>query len=493
MLSRSKLCFSYVRGGFSIYSAHQKHQAYAPVPYLYRFPGKRGPGPILMKYWHTLGTFPTGLEVPFRLDEFKNNYIRQHVPEELEDWLRCVVYDPVDTLSSNMEVFMSRLQNAPAPRRANSVLGRAQLLDAKNIHAPLQKAFDEFGIEIPVIAVRAVASTPRIKEDMLDVCFAYRETVAQIGSTPHRKWAAASVLPSTTTRSENDVVEKDSRENLLLLDDQQQQQQQCRLDHQQLSPEQARAVAKTLSSVLSFPNNNALVAQATADQGDPDAASDSTPSFEAAPDEILITKMLTTLAEGCHRGAQGKSAEAATRLLEAAMNFAQEDHRVAGSTHANLANAYAAQGSFEKAQLHAREAVLRDRSNPRAFAAWSVATALQDDLDTALQISADALQEYPTSDVLQQVYDEIARAATGRSATPEAARGKRYQLQSQCNLAMRLSGGKLFDNGMDWARDAHSRKRSALRLDPTYAGLGTDTKRSSEGSGPISHLNIEER
>lgn len=489
MLSRNPLLLSYVRGGFGIYSRHQKHQSYAPVPYLYRFPGKRGPGPVLMKYWHTLGQFPTGLEVPFRLEEFHQNYIRQHVPAELEDWLRCVVYDPAETLTSHMEVFMTRLQNAPAPKRSNSVLSRSNMFDAKNVHAPLQKAFDEFGVEIPVIAVRAVASSPRLREDMLDVCFAYRETVAQIGSTPHRRWAAISafqeqgeegkksqtLIAPTLFPPVNSNISQNNLSSSL----------------PSLTPDQTEVVGKTLSSVLTFP---VALKQNDNNNNDHDDGKSNSSFFEAAPDEILAAKMLTTLAEGCHRGAQGRSADAATKLLEAALNFAREDHRVAGCTHTNLANAYSAQGDFKKAELHAKEALLRDGANPRAYAAWSVATALQDDLDSALQISADALQEHPTSDVLKQVYEEIARAASGRTATPEHARGKRYQLQSQCNTAMRLGGGKLFDNGFDWARTPDSKLRLSMPLDPTYAGMGTMVKRAPEMStGPLVNTNIEER
>lgn len=475
MLSSTHLRLSYVRGGFGIGSRHQKHQAYAPVPYLYRFPGKRGPGPVLMKYFHTLGTFPTGLEVPFRLGEFHQNYIREHVPQDLEDWLRCVVYDPAETINSNMSVFMERLTNAPLPK-TKTVFGRSQLLDAKNIHAPLQKAFEEFGIEIPVIAVRAVASHPKLKEEMLDVCFAYHETVSQIGSTPHRRWAA--------------MLGEQQQQEQQYQQLEQQQSQQNRLEGNErdilslslsssssstnLTESQTKAVAQTLSSVLSFPQN------------------EKTGESAAAPDEILAAKMLTTLAEGCHRGTQGKSTDAAVRLLESALKFAQEDERVSGITHANLASAYAANGNFEKSQLHAREAVLRERSNPRAHAAWAVTTALQDDFDTALQIAADALQEQPNSEVLMQVHEEIARAACGRITTPESGRARRYQLQSQVNSALRTGAGRCFDNGFDWATDVRG-NRTQTKMDPTYAGLGTEVKRSPEGSGPLNHLNREER
>jgi len=212
----------------------------------------------------------------------------------------------------------------------------------------------------------------------------------------------------------------------------------------------------------------------------------------AAPDEVLATKLLTTLAEGCHKAKQGQSNAAATRLLESALKFCNDDPKLSCSTHANLSSAYSAGGDFDKAQLHAREAVLRDRSNPRAFAAWTVATALQDNLDEALQISSDALEEHPESPVLQQVHEQVCRASTGRVTTPEDKRQKRYVLQSQADEGLRRSAGRVFDHSFETAWDVTGTKRVDMKLDPRYAGLHADIRRVGFLSGHIHHTSRED-
>lgn len=518
MLNRSRSQLRYVNG-FSIGSKHQKHANYAPVPFLYRVAGRNGPGPTLMKYWWTLGCLPNGIEVPFRLDEFHQSYIREHVPEELEHWLRAVVTQPVEAISDGLGEFMQKLQSAPLPRQ--EVFQRSQLVgEAVKIHAPLQRVFDQFGIEIPVIAVRAAASSAMVKEDLLDAAFAFREAVTVYGSTPHRRWAAMSVptsLPSPSVM----FIEQEQHRPPQLLDvsatSSSPSSSSSSTDLLATSTGGARGVserelfiAKTIASVINIPSRRV--------QGNNNNSNNDRDAEEeipvAAPDERLAAKVLTTLAEGCHRGSQRPSGSnpAAIQLLEAALRFAQNDPDVASATHTNLASAHTARGNFDQAQFHAREALLvsrsgsgatdangmpqlqqqrRKSSNPRAHAALAVATALRDDIDSALDISASALQETPDSEVLRQVHEQIARTAMGRVGVKDVARHRRFHLQAQCERAMLHRGGRFFGDDVNEATTDNGTIIDS-RLSRTEARLGHAIAFAGPGAGPINHSNMEE-
>jgi tetratricopeptide (TPR) repeat protein len=423
MLRKSCALLGFVRGGFAVGSRGGKHQGYAPTQFLYRFAGKQGPGPVLMKYWWTLGCFPTGLEVPFRLGEFHQTYVKQHVPQELEEWLMAIVKDPVEIIVNGTDEFVAAFDAIPEPEATRH--RRAQTFAVHTVVKPLQVAFHELGVEVPAAAVRGCAAKPRLRRQLLNALHDYSAEVKAHASTPHRRWAAAELEASDAAAAPPQLA----------------------ADEQPATHGITETGASSIGAVLSVDKDR------------------------TARDEHLLVEAVTTLAEASdtmHRH------DHAASLLRSAFRFAHDD-RTKSNVHANLATSLNKAGEFKQAEEHAKEAVLLSRS-PRGFANWSVAVAYQDDYDTAGRILEDGLAEHPDNVVLQRVHKGLARAMCGKETVRPEARGARYHTTEQTRRGSLSQPGIMFDNQFDLVR--FEGRLVPFKLDPTTNSLGSIMRRA---------------
>lgn len=408
MLRRTLLRRAFVTA-MPIGSKGQKHMYFAPVKFLYRYPGNyKNPGPVLMKYWWTLGMFPTGLTAPFRFQEFVDNYKALHMPDDVERWLESFLVQPATALAPNAREFAKRLEALPVA--TPTLHKRANVVGVPRAAEPLQLAMRELGLEVPTVAVRAVAERPALRRRLVTSVAEYGDTVAESGSTPHRRWAA------------RELAEKEEGTQALL---------------------DATAEQPTLLSQHdAHPDSDT-----SPDKGITEAAASAVHAaneLPTQPDEALLVETLTTLAVGCDRMQRHAAAEA---LLQAALGFAHDDE-LAAEVHSNLASACNKNGHFGEAVAHGQAAALRARS-AKGFANWAVATAYLDDVDGAAEICQRGLAEHPESAVLKSVETTLARHMTGRVATAPAARGKRYHAPAQTQRGLLEAQGEHFMNETD--------------------------------------------
>ncbi|AIN98432.1 hypothetical protein LPMP_221370 [Leishmania panamensis] len=165
----------------------EKHTSLNPTMYLYRFAGPHGPGPYVMKYWWTLGCLPTGLGRPFRLSEFLAEYQQQHVPIEVEEWLKCFVRNPYEELADATSELLKYLEEVP--RRENTRGYRSIESGVSSFAAPLAKFERQLNVRVPSLALRAALGSASLRERLKDDLFEYRESLRLCGSTPHRRLA----------------------------------------------------------------------------------------------------------------------------------------------------------------------------------------------------------------------------------------------------------------------------------------------------------------
>ena len=460
---------AFIEKGRAIGSKGQKHMMYLPTKFLYRLPSKRyGPGPVLMKYWWTLGTFPTGLEIPFRLQEFHDAYIKAHVPEEVEEWLGAFVKAPVAVITSRCDEFVRRLESEPAPVRRGVPV--AQLHNAKALAGLLDEAFGELGLEdhcVPVIAVRTCAANAQSKADLLNAVFGLSYLVKEYGSTTHRRWGRAHVQLSTSDAAEIEgttmMAETVAKAELGG------QPLAAAISHEPSSTGATgvgaqQAAVGPLAADSSLPSHPsapftpqvaALIVQAMQVRGG-----------ETAPDERCVVDALSVLARGCQ---VSKQPDAAVRLLRHAALFAHDD-RTRSAVLSNQASALNGCGRFAEAQASARESVLLHRS-PSGFANWAVATAFLDDFDAALSITETGLLEHPGHPALETCRTQLTRLVAGQLAVPANARGRRVHTPYQFAQGLLTKQGFGFDNPWDYTLVAG--KPTHWRLDPTRNSPGS--------------------
>ena len=451
LLRRTEVLRSYQRGSWAVGSKHQKHQMMNPVPFLYRIPGKRGPGPFTMKYWWTLGCFPSGREVPFRLHEFLASYQQEHVPLEVEDWIQYFIKDPVDDLLPALSKVQTMLAALPLPDE--TIVGyKAPEPSVARLAEPVAALERSLMVQIPMTAVRAVASNRKLKALLLDEMYDYAELVRESGSTPHRR------------AGRNELTSRQQ-------------------------PESFGLVLPVEDPVDLLPDGrpNALVTRAVPNPnlGRQVGHAFDISSEETAPDERRLIRMLTTFAQGSML--KGKPADAAS-LMSQALMFTHDDD-VRGTVHANVASAYIGNGQYEDAAFHGQEAALMKKS--KGFANWATAVAYMDDFERAEAILEDALTVHKDDPQLIATQSAVRDLASRSPAVPPQLRGKTMRSPVQQHQQLVQGKGRSFMNEFDFVE--FNKKMYAPKLNPSTNDLGSDFRRVGDLGGHVSTSRSEEK
>jgi hypothetical protein len=447
LLKSSRRLRSYQRGSWAIGSKHQKHQMMNPVKFLYRIPGKRGPGPYTMKYWWTLGCFPSGIETPFRLHEFLSTYQQQHVPAEVEDWLRYFIKDPVEDMLPALEQVQSLIAALPLPDK--TIVGfAAPEPSVAMLSEPMARLERSLMVHIPLAAVRAVASNKELKSVLLDEMYDYAELIRESGSTPHRRAARNELTPSFP--GEGDASG---------------------------APALADAEGKSQrSSETLMPSEELATQLGRALHVNKD---------ETAPDERRLIRLLTTFAQGSI--SKGKAGDAASLLTQALM-FAHDDD-VRGTLHSNIASAMNLQAQFSEAAFHGQEAALLQK--PKGFANWATAVAYMDDFERAQEILYDGLALHPGDPSIVAAQQAVKAVAARGPAVPRAMRGRTMRLPVQQAEQLVVGSGRSFMNEFDFI--VFNKKHYAAKMNPTTNEMGSVFRRVGDLGGHVSTSMSEEK
>ena len=349
--------------------------------------------------------FPSGLEPTFRYEEFCANYKAMHLPQEVEEWLDFCLIQPSAALAPHALESSKRLLALPPPTTARSIHKQVDITGIASAAEPLQLMGRELGIEVPTIAVRAVAERPVLRQRVAVTLAEYSEQVKAHGSTPHRRWV---INPQHHPQKENfSVLPSESREEQSLV-----------------------------------PNSDDSI-----DITDPYPMQQLT----TQPDEKSLVQLLTTMAAASARHGR---ADTASDLLNSALAFAHDDE-TAADVHANLSSAYTRDGRFHQAATHGKAAALRSRC-PKAWANWAVATAYLDDFDEAARIvergiheCADGSEPAQVPQILKTTAESIRKGMVGRTAVPEVMRGKRFHLPAQTRRGILEGTSEFFNNETD--------------------------------------------
>lgn len=440
MLRRTVSVLSYQRGGWGPGTKHQKHMMMNPTTYMYRFPGPHGPGPYTMKYWWTLGVFPTGLDTPFRLNEFLSSYKQQHVPIEVEEWLSCFLHDPVTSLQDASVTLCELLEGCAVRENTRGFTASEQMI--KPLLEPLKKFEEQLGIRVPPIAVRSAMGKSGLRERLMNDLYDYNESIQSNGSTPHRRLACltfeedAPLLEASHHTFDNLTPSSESS----------------------ISPELAAAVG-SFSSVPST----------------------------TADDEIKLVRLMTTLAEGC---AEKGHYDDSYSLLSSSLFFAHDENSQS-AVHSNASIAALLDGNFDDAAYHSREAALlipEPRRAPKAAARgyqlWATATAYQDDFDRAESIINDALALLPDEMELAATKQKITELKAGRLTKADPTLRRSHMLKSQQKRGILHGSGTGFDNEFDWI--VFKNKLYPPKMNPSNNEMGSVFRRVGDLGGMVS-------
>ncbi|SCU68538.1 uncharacterized protein TEOVI_000833900 [Trypanosoma equiperdum] len=448
MLFRSVSCKNYQRGGWSPGSKHQKHMTLNPTLYLYRFPGPHGPGPYTMKYWWTLGCFPTGMEVPFRLHEFLSTYQQEHVPVEVEEWLRCYIKDPLSDLVNASNDFFKAVEVYP---EVESARGYKTLQPSiAPLLVPMKKFEEQLGVKISPVGLRSVLSNPVLKDRFLDDLFDYKSYVEKGGSTPHRRLARSRFEGSLSVLGE------------------------C----EKCLPEQHQV--EISESLGTFIGATVSPAETTAD------------------DERSLILLLTTISEGCINA--GNYSDAASVLADALMFCHDPDSQA--TTHANISFASLLNADFKGAEYNGREAaLLQPQVKPtstacaRGYVGWAAAAAYQDDFEKAEAIVKDGLTLYVGNEHLEKLANKLQALREEQPSVykqvPRSLRESRSHLPSQQSRGLLSGSGKGFSNEFDWVE--FKNKLYPSKMDPRNNEMGSVFRRVGDLGSFISTSRSMER
>eukprot|EP00796_Vickermania_ingenoplastis_P008531 gene8531-5978_t len=446
MMQITKRTYSYQRGSWRPGSKHQKHMSLNPTLYLYRFPGPRGPGPYTMKYWWTLGCFPTGLSIPFRLQEFLSTYQQHHVPVEVEEWLQFAVKDPVVALTNCIDDLMESLEEFSSPEKGKEY--KIEHTSGKSLASPLKIFEEQLGVHVSPAAARATMSFKDLRARILDDLEDYRTIIHETGSTPHRRVA------------------------------------RFYLDNHKTLPDEKRETFSMIPSPsvgCSEPSLPQCLAKSIGTIADPQP--------ETAPDERKMIQLLTTFAEGCVR--TGLIEEAGSTLYSA-IPFAHdsETHFV---VHSNVAVCATAAGDYQQAEYHSKEAVLvadplKESSVKRSYFLWAGSVAFQDDFPRARSIIDDALSLFPDDEELHSWRDELScRVNQLDSKLCSMAVGEKWR---QCSTPafrskrLPLATGLHFDNEFCWA--IFKKRLYPSKMNPSSNEMGSVFRRVGDMGSFIS-------
>jgi len=317
-----------------------------PTMYLYRFPGPRGPGPYTMKYWWTLGCFPTGLTPPFRLSEFLATYQQAHVPLDVEEFIAYFAKDPVESLVPALEAFLAAVEALPEPEDA-AMLGYVPHDPSLTHIVPTLKSLESsLFISVPAVAVRGAVRSAPLRKQLCESVYEYTESVKASGSTAHRRAAMMQLSPEP--RPAHLELQAPDRGG----------------SSASASTEglPSPALARQLGEFLSLPVN------------------------QTQPDEEQLIRTLTILAQGA---ADVGQPSAAVELLAQSLLHAH-DANTEAHVHRNLAAAELRNCRFDRAAFHAEEASVR-KQTPKAYASWTVALLEMGEYDRAQEVLSLAL------------------------------------------------------------------------------------------------------
>lgn len=483
MLRVSLQLRSYQRGGWKPGSKHQKHQMMNPTLFLYRFPGPRGAGPYTMKYWWTLGCFPTGREVPFRLSEFLQTYYQMHVPVEVEEWLDYFVKHPASDVVPALGDLLKQMESLSDGLEGDAALDDAETEErGYQVHAPsvmpllvpARRLEACLSVRLPASGLRGVmtAQAP-LRKRAMDACFEYREAVQRIGSTPHRRAGFAHLALS------EEAGRTDHRDGALL--------------------EGARAQLSAPRHGLPADSKEPIAPPPAASVGSLVGLAATVPETTAEDEKCLI-RLGSALAEGSMR--QKKFRDAADTLSSLLLFCHDDDTR--GTVHSSLASALNRDGRFREAAFHGREAALL-KSCPRGYANWAVATAYMDDFERAEHIledgivacASDALAgdtkgngTHPSLTSAQQSILAAKAQQGNRRVRPEM-RHRRAHLPSQQQRGLEEGEGRMFDNPFDQV--VFNKQKYTAKMDPTNFELGSVFRRVGDVGGFISSTKSMEK
>lgn len=454
---------SYQRGNWCPGSKHQKHQSFNPTLFLYRFAGPHGPGPYTMKYWWTLGCFPTGLGVPFRLSEFLQTYCTEHVPAEVEEWLNCFVKHPAESLVPNLERLLEATESVAEVEECEGYTAVEPSIAA--LLAPLKALESSWMVTVSPSAVRAVMSDRRLRSRMVDELYDYKEAVKSVGSTPHRR-AGLAMLEG----SHYDVTTAPSDDGLKFLASVLKQLPPS-------NPHQATVGSIVANDALGRQTGSSSDALTPAARQAVGIATSSLPS-STADDEKRLIRLMTTFAEGSMKRRRYGDA---CNLLSSMLLFSHDDD-VRGEVHSNLASAFNMDGRFKDAEFHGMEAAML-KASPRGYANWATSVAYQDDFEKATRIINDALAIHVGNDMLEHTRAAICAAATMSREVPIEMRGLRAHLPSQQRRGLEEGQGRGHDNEFDSV--IFNQKQYAAKMDPRSIELGSVFRRTGDFGGHI--------
>lgn len=430
------MALSYQRGSWAPGSKHQKHMSMNPTTYLYRFAGPRGPGPYVMKYWWTLGCFPTGMERPFRLGEFLASYKQQHVPAEVEDWLCCFVKSPFEELKCATAELLCALEEVPESENTRGY--RSIESSAAAFVAPLAKMERQLNVKIPPLAVRAALASPTLRERLKDDLYEYNESLGECGSTPHRRLArtAFEETPAIEANGKGDVSTEGRGADVPV------------------------TVGKAIGSYVS-------------------------PEAHTSVDEKNLLRLLTTLSEGC---VLKQDYESAFSILSTSLSFSHDDS-TDSVVHANASAAALLNGQFKEAEFHGRQAALLEpqpkankATGGRGYALWATATAFQDDFQRATRIAEKGMEVFPGNTELQALHEKLAAARS--EEIPSSLRGRMIRSKAQQSRALLHGSGRSFDNEFDWI--VFKNKLYPSKMNPSTNEMGSVFRRVGDLGGHIS-------
>ncbi|KPA85802.1 putative mitochondrial hypothetical protein [Leptomonas pyrrhocoris] len=407
-----------------------------PTMYLYRFAGPRGPGPYVMKYWWTLGCFPTGLERPFRLDEFLCTYQQQHVPAEMEDWLSCFVKSPFEELKCATSELLHQLEEVPSTEKTRGYCSIES--GVVSFAAPLAKIEKQLGVRIPSLAVRAALGSSALRERLKDDLYEYNVSLSECGSTPHRRLARASFEDTLAIKS---------------------------------GEEENKDVTGATADIP------APLGQAIGSYVSPDA--------HTAPDEKKLLRLLTTLSEGC---VLKGDYESAFSILSTSLNFSHDDS-TDSVVHANASTAALLNGQFREAEFHARQAALLEpqleatkKTGGRGYALWATATAFQDDFERATRVTEKGMELFPDNAELQTLHEKL--VVMQNRNVPSSLKGLLIHSKAQQSRGLLHGSGRSFDNEFDWI--VFKNKLYPSKMNPSTNEMGSVFRRVGDLGGHIS-------
>ena len=425
-----------------------KSQSLTPVVYEYRKPHLRGkPGYYSLKSFYTTGCYPSGLEVPYRLNDFHKSYLSSYLPEELEEWLQEVRPSAIEAAHHSLKVLMEELSNftlgQPTRWRPKPMLTHLDRISQpledvinafvdENIHREksrfypfVQKKTEQCGrVKLPNVLTRHLLNNHF--SELTEVVEVLGEAWSAIGSTPHQRSLSKirHVQNLFDTKSEIPQSSLSTSQVTQLADafsPQLPQQVLAQTNMASLSP-----VHHLEKDILSSPSNDI--------------------TYE---DELLLMHLHNLVARAARETQEYDVGISVSQV--SLFSLAHDDIRAA-KAHGDLASLWLDKGDYDTAIIHAQRAVIlgeygshtentpdemnspetlklallehksdkftKDSVVSRGYVLWSSALAQQDHLDDALSIAVRGYESQPTSQSVRENLRKLQRFSCGRITTP---------------------------------------------------------------------------